>query len=77
MAPAGGTVRDVLVFAGRITDLAGDDRRPAGTIRVDVTAVDQLADLENRYVGDEPWLAEPFAARVDRILNRRRRRRPS
>jgi len=68
-APAGGTVRDVLAFAGRITDLSATIDDPAGTIRVTVTAVDQLADLENRYVGAEPWLAEPFAARVDRILD--------
>jgi len=68
MAPAGGTVRTVLVFAGRITDMAAVIDDADGTFRVDVTAVDQLADLENRYVGDVPWLAEPFADRVDRIL---------
>ena len=69
MAPAGGTVRTVLAFAGRITDLSADDRRPRRDVpRSTVTAVDQLADLENRYVGAEPWLAEPFATRVDRIL---------
>jgi len=69
MAPAGGTVRDVLVFAGRISDLAATIDDPSGTVRIDVIAVDQLADLENRYVGDEPWLAEPFADRVERILS--------
>ena len=68
MAPAGGTVRTVLVFAGRITDLTATIDDPTGTFRIDVTAIDQLADLENRYVGAEPWLAEPFATRVERIL---------
>lgn len=68
MAPAGGTVRTVLVFAGRITDLAATIDDPSGTFRIDVTAIDQLADLENRYVGAEPWLAEPFATRIQRIL---------
>ncbi len=68
MAPAGGTVRDVLAFAGRITDLSATIDDPDGTIRVAVTAVDQLADLENRYVGDEPWLVETLAARVGRIV---------
>ena len=68
-APAGGTVRDVLVFAGRISDLAATIDDPSGTVRIDVIAVDQLADLENRYVGDEPWTAEPFADRVERILS--------
>jgi hypothetical protein len=68
MAPAGGTVRSVLVFAGRITDLSATIDDPTGTLRIDVVAVDQLADLENRYVGAEPWLAEPLATRVDRIL---------
>jgi hypothetical protein len=67
MAPAGGTVRTVLAFAGRITDLTAQIVDPDGTIGVTVTAVDQLADLENRYVGEEPWLAEPFATRVGRI----------
>ena len=67
MAPAGGTVRSVLVFAGRITDLTAQIVDKAGTLGVTVTAVDQLADLENRYVGDVPWLAEPFATRVGRI----------
>jgi hypothetical protein len=68
LAPAGGTVRTVLAFAGRITDLTAQIDDPAGTIRVAVTAVDQLADLENRYVGDEPWPAEPFATRIGRIV---------
>ena len=68
MAPAGGTVRDVLAFAGRITDLSAQIDDPSGTMRIAVTGVDQLADLENRYVGDDPWLAEPFATRVARIL---------
>lgn len=69
MAPAGGTVRSVLAFAGRITDMAAVFDDAEGTMRIDVTAVDQLADLENRYVGAEPWLAEPFADRVARILD--------
>lgn len=67
-APAGGTVRDALVFAGRITDLQARVVDGDGTVRVEVTAVDQLADLENRFVGDEPWIAEPLAARVNRIV---------
>lgn len=67
-APSGGTVRDVLVFSGRITDLAGRIVDRAGTVRVDVTAVDQLADLENRYVGDTPWPSEPLSTRVGRIV---------
>ena len=40
-----------------MTDLAAT-MDPAGTLRVDVTAVDQLAELENRSVGDVPWPAE-------------------
>ena len=67
-APAGGTVRDVLAFAGRITDLSATIEPADGAFRVTVTAVDQLADLENRYVGSEPWLVETFADRVGRIL---------
>ena len=67
MAPAGGTVRSVLAFAGRITDLTAQIVDPDGTLGVTVTAVDQLADLENRYVGELPWPAEAFATRVGRI----------
>ena len=62
-------VRDVLVFAGRITDLSARSSNRDGSVRVEVTAVDQLADLENRYVGDEPWPAETLTVRVGRIAS--------
>jgi hypothetical protein len=68
LAPAGGTSRTVLVFAGRITSVAAkwDDavRGPS----VDVVASDFTADLANRDVGDEPWQVEPMADRFRRIL---------
>lgn len=63
----GRALRDVLVFSGVITDLTAGTA-PDG-LRVAVTAVDQLADLENRYVGAEPWPAETVAARVAHILD--------
>jgi len=67
LAPPGPATRNVLVFSGRISDLAAtvDDD---GTARVQVTAVDQLADLANRNVGDEPWVAEPLSTRAQRIV---------
>ena len=67
MAPATGLTRDVLVFSGRVTDMVaglGFD----GTARVEVVATDQLADLNNRYVGDVPWPAETVAARFGKII---------
>lgn len=58
---------DVIVFAGRITDLSieWDD---AGGGLCQVIAADLLADLANRYVGAEPWPQETLAARAARIL---------
>ena len=56
LAPAAGTVHTVLVFSGRVTNLAAtwDGDRPA----LEVTAADFTADLANRDVGDEPWDVE-------------------
>jgi hypothetical protein len=67
-APASGNVRDVLVFSGRVTDLAAAIDDDQGTLRVEVTAVDQFADLQNRYVGDIPWLSQSLLGRVTNIL---------
>lgn len=68
-APEGGVTRSVLVFSGRITDVAAgyDDTLDAPT--VDVIAADFTADLENVRVGDEPWMVEPFEARFQRVLD--------
>jgi hypothetical protein len=71
LAPAAGTVRTVLVFAGRITDLAAtfDDGLPGGGgVRLDVTAADFTADLENNRIGDVPWAVQTLGTRVSRIL---------
>jgi hypothetical protein len=68
LAPAAGTTRTVDVFVGRITDLAAAWDEDAGAPVVKVTAMDLIADLENRYVGDEPWPAEPISARASRVL---------
>ena len=63
-----GLERSVIVFAGRITNLAGVFDDALGAPRVDVTAADFTADLANVQIGAEPWLAEPMAARFERIL---------
>ena len=68
LAPPSGTDREALVFSGRVTDLTATIDDPDGTLRVDVTATDQLADLQNRYVGDVPWPKEAFSVRVAKIL---------
>lgn len=67
-APAGGTERTVLVFAGRITDVeAGwDDSLAAPAVKV--TAQDFTADLANDRVGDEPWAVEAMSDRFNRVL---------
>lgn len=59
-------VRRVLVFTGRITDLAATYRHPG--IRVAVTAVDVTAELGNAYVGDIAWNVEPLGTRAARVL---------
>jgi hypothetical protein len=68
LAPAGGQSSTVLVFAGRVTDLAMAWDDAIGGPVVKVSASDFTADLANVYVGDQPWLAEPMAARFNRIL---------
>lgn len=66
LAPEGGTVMTAQVFAGRITDMEAsyDGDQPA----LDITATDFLGDLGNRMVGAEPWLMEPLADRLVRVL---------
>lgn len=65
--PPGPQVRPALVFAGEVTDLKAT-LDIDGALRVEVTAVDQLAQLENRGVGDVPWPAESLTARVGHVL---------
>lgn len=65
LAPEGGTARYARVFDGRVTDVQlGWDGAPT----IDVTAADFTADLDNRDVGDEPWLKESVATRVAKIM---------
>lgn len=68
LAPAAGTARTVLVFAGRITDAetAWDDAAHTNVTRC--SAVDFTADLNNRDIGDAPWLVEPMSTRFNRVL---------
>ena len=66
--PADQLIRDVLVFSGRVTDMSATVMATDGTLRVEVTATDQMADLMNRYVGSTPWPAEPMGTRVGKIL---------
>jgi lysophospholipase L1-like esterase len=68
LAPAAGTASSALVFSGRITDVEArwDGGPHAG---VQVIAQDWLAELANRYVGDQPWAAEPLGTRAQRIVS--------
>lgn len=68
MTPSGGIVRTVLVFSGRITNMTVQYDDSTLSPRVDVTAADFTADLDNVDIGDEPWLAEPMGNRFSRIL---------
>jgi hypothetical protein len=65
-AELGGT--RLVVFAGRITDLAAEFDDDADAAVCQVVAADQLADLGNRFVGSEPWPVESLAARAERIM---------
>jgi hypothetical protein len=65
---AGVVDRDVLVFAGRITDVTAGWDASIGCVLCNVTAVDFTADLANRYVGDVPWPAQTVTARFGRIM---------
>lgn len=70
LTPPVTTLRDVVVFDGKITDLVV---QPAQTgSRVDVTAADFLADLGNQFIGDDPWPVDTASARIGRILARLR-----
>lgn len=66
LAPSGGVVSDVLVYAGRVVSLAlsWDEGDPT----VQVQCVDFVADLDNVNIGEEPWPAEPMGSRFHRIL---------
>lgn len=64
-APA---ARKSRVFSGRITDLEARYSDDLGATAVKVIAQDDLAELGNRYVGDNPWLVETLAARAQRIV---------
>jgi len=69
-APAGGTIRTVSVFRGRVTDMEAQYRLglEGGTTQVGVTAKDFTADLANDRIGDAPWAVEGLGSRVTRIL---------
>lgn len=66
LAPPGGTTMTQLVFGGRITDMEASWGGDAPIL--DITATDFLGDMGNRYIGDEPWVAEPLSTRLLRVL---------
>lgn len=67
-SPPAGAERAGAVFSGRITDLAARYSVAAGGSVVTVTAQDDVAELDNRYVGDTPWPVESVAARFARVV---------
>jgi hypothetical protein len=67
-SPAAGTGRGVLVFSGRITDLSAAWDDSANCPVAQVTATGFTADLQNRIIGDEPWVVETVETRALRIL---------
>lgn len=69
LAPAAGTVRTVLAFDGRISDMQASWDEGSGASVVEVTAVDFTADLANVKIGDEPWPQEAMGTRFQRVLN--------
>lgn len=69
LTPPTGTVRQVEVFVGRITDMSAQWDEGLGCPVVSVTALGFTADLDNRTVGDEPWPVETVDVRTNRILD--------
>lgn len=67
-APAAGTLRQGMVFSGRITDMEARYEDTEQATFVDVTAADQRAELGSRDVGDAPWLEETLGSRFQRII---------
>lgn len=59
----------VLVFDGRVTDLDATHSPGLEGAIVQVVCSDAAADLDNRYVGDEPWPQETVLARATRVLD--------
>jgi hypothetical protein len=68
-APGGPDSAGLLIFLGRVSDLALRADLAAGVLSVDVLADDFLADLANYDVGVEPWLAESADIRARHILD--------
>lgn len=68
LAPTAGSGRGVLVFSGRISDLAASWDDSTSSPVAKVTAVGFTADLQNRVIGSEPWTVEAVEVRADRIL---------
>jgi hypothetical protein len=54
----------VMVYGGRVTDLTASFDDAAGAGQCKVAVADTLADLANRYVGAEPWAAQPLVDRA-------------
>jgi hypothetical protein len=60
----------VLVFDGRVTDLDASSATPiVGGAYIAAVCSDAAADLDNRYVGDEPWPQETLKQRATRVLD--------
>ena len=68
LAPDTGALRTGYVASGRITDLEARYELGLGATVVDVIAQSHLAELNNRYVGDVPWLEEGLSARFAKIV---------
>lgn len=67
LAPAAGALDSGLVFSGRITDIAAKwDGGPDA--QLSIIAQDWLAELANRWVGDQPWAAEALWQRALRVV---------
>jgi hypothetical protein len=57
------------VFLGRVTDLNATHSPYAAGSVCQVVCTDAAADLDNRYIGDEPWPQETVRQRATRVLN--------
>jgi lysophospholipase L1-like esterase len=67
IVPIGGAADSGMVFSGRITDVIATWDGSIDS-EVQIIAQDWRAELANRFVGDQPWIAEVLWGRAVRII---------
>lgn len=68
IVPTSATVRDVLVWAGKIATVV-ISQNDYSAIEAAVSCTDLSAELANVTIGDDPWPVQPISDRTQRILD--------